>query len=343
MRTTCLCKQAVGAIVAFVLLLQGCGYSESLQDQLEPVTVKVLVQPYLSYAPFFIAQDEGFFAEQALQVEFVQMSEAIEAVPALTQGTLDVAAGLIWPSHLNAMARGAHIRIVADKGHIGRRDCSYTSIMVRPALVETGELEDPARLKNRRIVLNPASFTGYYLDTLLDGAGLSLEDIEIADVPVPARPEALENGAVDGVIVSEPWVTRILQGGQGVIWMPAQQVIPDSQVGSIFYGPSLLDSDSDVGERFMIAYLKAIRQYNRGKTERNLEIMAEYTKLDQELLMQACWPALHDDGRINTQAVLDFQGWAVSRNLLDTSVSEEQFWEPSFIEHANDALGALTE
>jgi len=232
MKTVCLCKRAIYVILTLVLLLQGCVFSESLWDQPEPITLKVLVQPYLSYAPFFIAQEEGFFAEQALQVEFVQMSEAVEAVPALTQGTLDVAAGLIWPSHLNAIARGAHIRIVADKGYIGPRDCSYTTIMVRPALIENGELASPAQLRDRQGVLNSASFTGYYLDTLLNTAGLTLDDIEIADVPVPARPEALGKGLVDGVIVSEPWVTRILQGGQGAIWMPAQQVIPDSQVGS---------------------------------------------------------------------------------------------------------------
>jgi NitT/TauT family transport system substrate-binding protein len=326
-------------VLALGLLLQGCAFSESPRDQPEPVTLKVLVQPYLSYAPFFIAQEEGFFAEQAIQIEFIQMSEAVEAVPALTQGTLDVAAGLIWPSHLNAMARGAHIKIVADKGYIGPQDCSYTTIMVRPALIENGELESPAQLRGRQVVLNPASFTGYYLDTLLSAVGLALDDIEIADVPVPARPEALEKGSVDGVIVSEPWVTRISQGGQGVIWMPAQQVIPDSQVGAIFYGPTLLDKNPDAGKRFMIAYLKAIQQYNRGKTERNLEILAKYTKLDQELLNQACWPTLHSDGRVNVQSVLDFQAWAVKRDLLDNPVTEDQFWDPSFIEYSNQVLG----
>jgi NitT/TauT family transport system substrate-binding protein len=339
MKSVHLSRQSTYVVFTLVLLLQGCAFFESAQDRPEPVTLRVLVQPYLSYAPLFIAQDAGFFAEQALQVEFVQMNEAVEAVPALTQGTLDVAAGLIWPAHLNAIARGARIRIVADKGYIGPQDCSYTTIMVRPALIENGELGSPAQLRNRKIVLNSASFTGYYLDTLLNTAGLTLEDIEIVDVPVPARPEALEKGSVDGVIVSEPWVTRILQGGQGALWMPAEEVIPESQVGSIFYGPSLLDKDPDAGRRFIIAYLKAVRQYNQGKTERNVEVMAEYTRLDRELLNQACWPTVRSDGRISVQSVLDFQAWAVRRDLLDSPLTEEQFWDPSFVEYANQVLG----
>ena len=93
----------------------------------------------------------------------------------------------------------------------------------------------------------------------------------------------------------------------------------------------------------MVAYLKGVQQYNQGKTERNLEILANHTELDREFLMKACWPAFRDDGKISVQSVLDFQSWAMDKGLLDNPVEETQFWDPSFVEYANEVLGTVSE
>jgi len=212
--------------------------------------------------------------------------------------------------------------------------------MARRALVETGQLDSPLQLKGRRIDVNPVNFAGFYLEKVLNTAGLTFDDITIEDTPASAQLEALEKGSLDLVNAQEPWVTRMLQAGGAVLWMPAQQVIPDFQIAVILYGPTLLDENPDAGRRFMVAYLKAVRQLNEGKTERNLDILAEHTELDREFLRQACWPSFRDDGRINVQSVLDFQVWAVEKRYLDRQVTEDQFWDPSFVEYANEVLGS---
>jgi NitT/TauT family transport system substrate-binding protein len=100
-----------------------------------------------------------------------------------------------------------------------------------------------------------------------------------------------------------------------------------------------LKKNPEAGRRFMVAYLKGVRQYNQGKTERNLEIMSKHTRLDKSILQDACWPQISDDGGINTQSVLDFQDWAVAKGLQDSKkLSAEQMWEPSFVNHANQVL-----
>ena len=93
----------------------------------------------------------------------------------------------------------------------------------------------------------------------------------------------------------------------------------------------------------MTAYLKAVRQYNQGKTKRNLEILVEHTGLDQTLLEEACWSLVRNDGTINVESVLEFQDWAVKAGFLENSISEEQFWDPSFIEYANGVLGVTSQ
>ena len=88
----------------------------------------------------------------------------------------------------------------------------------------------------------------------------------------------------------------------------------------------------------MVAYLKAVRQYNQGKTERNLEIMSKHTGLDKELLKKACWSSFRDNGQINIKSVVDFQRWALNKDFLDKVAQPNQFWDPSFIEYANKVL-----
>ena len=84
----------------------------------------------------------------------------------------------------------------------------------------------------------------------------------------------------------------------------------------------------------MRAYLRAVRQYNRGKTDRNQEILGRHTGLDRALLREACWPSFRADGQIDVRSVRDFQIWALSRGLLDQRLTEQQFWDPQFVQDA---------
>ena len=56
----------------------------------DPVTLKVSLLPYISYAPLFIAFEEGYFREQGLKIEFVKIRGAGQSIPALASGGIDV-------------------------------------------------------------------------------------------------------------------------------------------------------------------------------------------------------------------------------------------------------------
>jgi hypothetical protein len=89
-----------------VVFLPACSGSGVAQPTPEPVKVKVLSMPYITFAPFFIAQDEGYFAEQGLEVEFVQFDGLSTAIPALAQGEIDVVSGHIRASIFSAITGG---------------------------------------------------------------------------------------------------------------------------------------------------------------------------------------------------------------------------------------------
>ena len=333
-----LMKYTVTFCLALGLFLQSSVSMGAEGKKAEPATLKVAILPYLSYAPFFISQEEGYFAEQGIQIEVIKFANSPDAIPALAQGQLDVAGGIMTVSMLNAMAHGARLRFVADKSYCDPAGCVYMGLFAKRTLVEAGELANPVQLKGRRIAINEASTEGYWVQKVLATAGLNLDDVRTGDIPDPVMLSAFEKGAIDLGTPAEPWGTRIVNAGHAVLWMPMSKVVPDFQFGVVLFGPNLLDKNPEAGKRFMIAYLKGVEQYRKGKTERNLEILMAHTGLDRELLKQACWPPFRAGGCINSESVLDFQAWAREKGYLEKSVTQEQFWDARFVDYAEQIM-----
>jgi NitT/TauT family transport system substrate-binding protein len=331
-------------VLSLALLFQACAPSASPTEPQppEPTGLKVGTKPYLSYAPFFVAEEEGYFSEQGLEIEFIELDPRT-TLPALMQGEVDVTAGLVSAGLLNAIARGGRIRIVADKGYVDPGACASFALVGRQTLVEAGEASDLAHFRGKQVDVLAGSWHNYYLAKLMATIGLSPEDLVLADLPSAAEGEALSRGALDFAVSGEPWLTRMLRAGHSSVLAPIQQIMPDAQYSVVLFGPNLLDESPDVGRRFVTAYLKAVQQLSLGKTERNIEVLAEQTGLEPAFLEEACWPAIRINGSINSASVLDFQAWAARSGLVEDPITIIQSWDSSFVDYASELLGSTFE
>ena len=302
------------------------------------VSLKALLTPFISFAPFFIAEEEGYFSEQGLDVHFINLDDASKAIPSLLKGDLDIVGGTISVSMLNAMAKGEKMRLVADKAYISATGCDHFALIARKDSIKGVNISDPAYLKGKKVAVKPARSTEYYLEKILEKSGLTIHDIIAINIPDEIIIEAIKNRNIDFAVTAEPWITRAIDTGQGMVWIPAKQIIPDWQIAIVLYGPNLIDKYPDSGNKFMVAYLKAVRQYNKGKTKRNLDIINKYTGLTNEFLIRSCWAPLRDDGQIHIQSILDFQSWAFRKGYIDKPATKDQIWDPRFIEYANKVL-----
>jgi NitT/TauT family transport system substrate-binding protein len=321
--------------LALGLLLQPSPISGQAGTEDEPI--RVTIAPFLSYAPFFIAEAEGYFEEHDVVVEPVQVGGASETLTALIQGDMDVYAGVVDVRMLNAMVRGGNLRLVADRGYFKADGCPSSALLVRQETLDSGDLDDPEFWRNGRFEFNAANFNGFWVDSVLADIGVQSADLTLERLPAPARGEALANGATDMSGMSEPWVTINVQAGNGVIWEGGDN-LEDFQYAIMMFGPSLLEDHPEAGERFMTAYLQGVRTYNEGKTERNLEILTEAVELGPELLLDMCWNHMRDDGALNVDSIIDFQDWALEQDLLDELVPVDEFYDSRFVDAANAAL-----
>jgi len=301
--------------------------------------LKVTYGRYLTFAPLAIASAEGYFRDQGLDVELVHLTGANEVTPAVIRGDVDVGAGMLKPAEFNAVARGATLRIVADKGHYEAGPCVSAALVVRPGFLQTRNYDRPYHLKRTRFSAATLSFAEYVLDTFLAQKGLSLDDVQRVRLPEASAAAALADGSLDVQHMAEPFLTRAVRSGHAVVWKPVVEILPGAQLATVVYGPTLLEKNRDAGVRFLVAYLRGVRQYNRGKTDRNVEIVSKETGLDADLVREACWESIRGDGKINVESVVEYQRWAVRKGLLDAVVPPGKFWDPSFLDAANKVLG----
>lgn len=340
-------KKATPLTLLIVLLLlsltmQSCSASgtKAPEATVAPIHVNVGILPYISYAPFYIAQDLGYFKEQGLDVEFVSLdqSETAAVVSALIKGQLDVHSALLDISILNAIAKGARIKFVADKGYNDPNGCDYLVWMAPKALVESGKLNDFKNIVGMKGAFTPVSSMEYFFDQMVKSAGVSSKDVEITDINPPTRMESLKNGSIEFASMSEPWVTRSLSSGS-VVWQRIQQLMPNFPVSLLFFGTNFLEKNPDAGKRFMVAYLKAVKTYNEGKTDSNVSIISKYTQFKPEDLKGMCWQTIRPNGSVDASKILDFQNWAISKGYAEIPLTSQQVWDPQYIEYANKVLG----
>lgn len=307
----------------------------------EPIPLKVGILPFLSSSILTIAYEEGYFAEQGLAVELIPLKSDNDAIPLLLKGDLDVAPPAFTTGLFNTIAQGGNVKLIFPLSNYAVQDCTSFAVVARRNDVDAGRFASPAQWKAARLTIPPAgpqAMGGYIIEQALQQGGLTLQDVTLTPADLPVQADALASGQTDLVYTVEPWVTRALSNPELALLMPLEPVVPDLTVSLIVFGAKPL-ADPAIGERFAVAYLKAVRQYAQGKTPRNVELVAKHTGLDPALVSEICWPVVPQDGRMNLDWIMKYQTWLKAQGLLDRTLTASEFVDMRFAEAANRILG----
>jgi len=332
-------RPTMQAAIALLLVILSCASLPGVAGAPAPTTVKVAFTPLQAWGPLFIAEHEGFFAREGIKIEWATFAGGADTIAVLIQGSLDVGAGAASAGFFNAIARGEQVRIVADKGYAAPG--SRAVALVARKNLRPGGTPTIADLKGRRIAVNTLGAVAHYLvGRYLAKGGLTLNDVDIVRMPFPAMIPALQQGAVDAANLSEPFVSQAVETGAGVLMMAAGDVAPDEPIAYIFYGPNFLTRSPDVARRFMVAYVRALRQYAAGPTDRNVRIVADYTKIGADVIKKGDWFPMRADGAVNVNAIRRFQDWLYEQQLIGVRMPVGSVVDATFLTHAAGVLVA---
>ncbi len=177
------------AALLLSLLASGCGeFAVPTADA--SIRLPMGYLPSVQYAPFYVAEARGYFAEEGLDIEFDYAFE--------TDGVALVAGGEIPFS----LASGEQVLLARQEGlpvvYIMGWWQGYPVAVA--ALADSG-INSPADLRGRRVgipLLGGASYIGYA--ALLEANGLAVSDTRL-DVIGFTQVEALRSGTVEAVVV----------------------------------------------------------------------------------------------------------------------------------------------
>ncbi|GAA1787025.1 ABC transporter substrate-binding protein [Planosporangium flavigriseum] len=345
---------AAGVAATVALFAAGCGGGSdqaAAKESCNGKTVSIGITKSASDAPFYVAQDKGYFKKQGLTAKFVPFDSAAKMIAPLGSGQLDVGAGAPSAGFYNAVGRGVKLKIVADKGSMPK-GYGYMPLMVRKDLYDSGKVKSIADLKGLKVA-EPAqaTATSNTAAVLLASGGLSYGDVKHEFIGFAEQPTAFMNKAIDAALITEPSATVAEQRGVAVRLGDPPAFYDNQQLAVVLYGGKFAAEKSELGKCVMTAYLEGARDYvsalSDGKVSgKNADeivgIVTKATGLKPELYRTIVANYVNPDGVVNTESLrrdYDFfkqQGW-----LEGNPPAVDDLVDSSFAKAAAEKLGAF--
>jgi NitT/TauT family transport system substrate-binding protein len=305
-----------------------------------PVTLKVGHAGTFGGAPLFIAKQRGYFTAEGLDVQPEGFSVSADIIPAIATGELGAASAAINPALFNAAARGIALTLVADAGSAqpGRTN---TSLVIRKDVVDSGRYARLADLRGLTIgVPGPYTVVHYMLALIAERNGFPLDDVRITPVPMADSLLALRNGSLDGYYDVEPSPTIAERESIGVRVLGTDELYPGFQSSVVFYGPSLT-AQPDAARRFMVAYVRGVRDYLtaffEGKeTDRAVDdVRREGIAVPREIIAGGVDP----DARLSVASIEAILDWWQQVGALPSKPDLHAMTDNQYVDEAVARLG----
>lgn len=287
------------------------------------VRIRIGVLPILDALPMYVAEAQGYFAENGLEVVFVPVASAAERDQLMQAGQID------------AMINDLISTMLYNKNQI-------SVIAVRFARTATPEfpqfrilaaagsgiatVEDLAGVE---IGVSEGTVIEYTTYRLLEAEGLATEDIRTVAVPrIPDRLALLASGELQAANLPDPLSSLAIQGGATV-------VIDDSAHPQ--YGNSLISFRKDfVSQRaqairgFLAAIEAAVADINADKSAWE-DLLVEKELIPAPLIGSYTIPDFPPASVPSEAQFADVLEWALEQGLVETRLSYSQSINATFL------------
>lgn len=282
-------------------------------------TIRFGILPVLDTLPLQVADKDGLFKEQGLNVDLIRFNSALERDTAMQAGQLDGYFGDIIATYL-----------LID--HNVPMFIALTSWRTKPGFPMFGIAQSPENhgrtleeMKGARLGYSRSTIMEYLADRMGEKAGYS-EDyfnrVEIKKMPI--RLQMLMTNQIETALLPEPLLTLAESQG-GSVLMTAEGL--DMPLTVLSLHRKYFDEGVDTYIRFITAYKEAVRRLAENP-EAYRQLMAETCRIPKPLvdrfpIYPYPAPALPSEKELN-----DVQAWMLKKGLLKESVPLELVLSP---------------
>ncbi|MDP3062992.1 MAG: MetQ/NlpA family ABC transporter substrate-binding protein [Chloroflexota bacterium] len=296
-------------------LLAACGKKE-------PQKLKIGLLPIIDSLPFYVAEQEGYFKDEDLDVELTTFSSALERDTALQTGQTDgQLADLIASGLLNKEKE--RIKIVKTT-----YAATPQKAMISLIAGKDSKISSPADLKGKRVGISENSLIDYITDELLKGAGMTAKDVQKVGIPsIAVRMQMLTQGQLDAATLPDPFAALAVNAGGRVVMADGQQRIG---LSVLEFRTEALDKQKDAVKRLVRAHEKALEAVNKNP-EKYRALLVEKARLPDAVKDTFPVPAFPENAipsRADVQRAVD---WMVGAGLLPKALTYEQLVDTSYV------------
>lgn len=316
------------------MILVACGGDDDGGDsEPESVTIGLTFVPNIQFAPFYVADANGYYEEAGLEVELNHHAVGADQFGPLVAGQEDMlmASG---DEVMQVRARDAEVKYVA---------VVYREYPVALIVPEDSDIQSIEDLSGKTVGV-PGEYGANWIGllALLDAAGMTRDDIEVESVGF-TQASALLAGHVDavmGYVNNEP--IQIASGGMPVRTFPVGDVSPLVANGLVVTD-EYLDDEPDLVRAMIEATLRGV-QYALDNPEETVEIAKDYvptlTDSEQEAaaleVLQATLPLweVQGDGTLGEGDPADWEAmesFLQEYGLLEAPVEVDDVFTNDFL------------
>jgi len=258
----------------------GCvvAFADAAQSQALPKVRVAYTSIGIQFDPVYIMKELDLAKKYGVDAKILFVPVSSRAVQAALAGEIHfiTSAGV---ANINANMSGADF-----VGLTATLNTFVFKIMASP------ELKKPEMLKGKKVGISRlGGASDFSIRYALTRWGL-VPDKDVAIIQVGGEQEellALQNKAVDAVVLSEPFATLAIRSGAAVLADLSELGVKYSMHG---FGArkSFIQANRDVVIRFMKAYLEGIYVFKTNKTLA-LNVLKKYTRLDDLSLVQVAY------------------------------------------------------
>jgi NitT/TauT family transport system substrate-binding protein len=174
------------------------------------ITIAVGGKNLFYYLPLTVAERNGYFRDEGLEVEIPNFAGGAQALRALVGGSADMVSGA-YEHTINMVAKKQPIKAVVLQA-------KYSSMVLVLPKERAAKYRSGKDLKGMKVgVTAPGSSTNMFVNNLLAKDGLKPSDVVIVGVGTGAGAvAAMEKGEIDALVNLDPVVTQLETTGKFV-------------------------------------------------------------------------------------------------------------------------------
>ena len=246
---------AIASISLLILIQSACSIVGETSDEPADNTLTIAVLPILDALPLYVAEEEGLFSEQGVNVEFIPVASAPERDQIILAEQAD---GMINETLSTILFNkdDTQIQIV----RIARSATNEAPVFHILAAGSSG-ITTVEELKGVEIGISDGTIIEYLTDRLLQAEGFSSEEIGKISVPkIPDRLALLNSGELEAAMLPDP--ASFVAIGNGAVNVLDDSSHPEYGYSTIAFRKAVLDSQPEAVRAFLAAVEKAVELIN---------------------------------------------------------------------------------